>query len=262
MHIHRTMSLMSLARETLEEIASNLDSHRDLISLALVSPAWKAIIIPRHSQYRVIRIRVDMPHLWAHLAQRADLARTIKAIHLYDEHDLSSPQIYPTTLVDAIERADEPMGVGPKEKEDRKIRNMCQALRHMTELREFAWTLSSSTYPTSRSVQEEAIFLALSQCQSLAHLALWGRFAERVVGMDRHSGCGVFPVRLFVVRAFAGTALTPAVRKLWKMSNLESLTVNGGAWVNRMNAAHISAMLKRSPRLQVRILQLLLFGLS
>ena len=203
-----------------------------------------------------------MPHLWAHLAQRADLARTIKAIHLYDEHDLSSPQIYPTTLVDAIEKADEPMGWGPKEKEDRKTKDMCQALRHMTGLREFAWTLSSSTYPTSRSVQEEAIFLALSQCQSLAHLALWGRFAERVVGMDRHSGCGVFPVCLCVIGHLTGMALTRtlAVRKLWKMSNLESLTVNGGAWVNRMNAAHISAMLKRSPRLQVRLLQQLLFG--
>jgi hypothetical protein len=197
MHINGPMNLMSLARETLEDIASNLDSHRDLISLALVSSAWKAIIIPRHSQYRVIRIREDMPRLWAHLAQRADLARTVKAIHLYDEHDLLSPQIYPTTLVDAAEEPGEPVGVGSWEKkEDRKIRNMCQALRHMTGLREFAWTLSSSTYPTSRSVQEEAIFLALSQCPSLAHLALWGRFAERVVGMDRNSGCGVFPVSI------------------------------------------------------------------
>jgi hypothetical protein len=191
------MNLMSLARETLEEIACNLDSHQDLISLALVSSAWKAIIIPRHSQYRVIRIREDMPRLWAHLAQRADLARTVKVIHLHDEHDLLSPQIYPTTLVEATEEpgASEPIGVGSWEKkEDRRIRNMCRALTHMTELREFAWTLSASTYPTSRSVQEEAIFLALSRCPSLAHLSLWGRFAERIVGMDRRSGNGVFPV--------------------------------------------------------------------
>jgi len=190
--LDNTMSFMSLARETLEEIISYIDSHQDLISLALVSPALKAIIIPRHSQYRVIRIREDMPHLWAHLAQRADLARTIKVVHLYEEFDFSSPQIYPTTLVEAIPRKERD---SRGKEEDSKIRNMCQALRHMTALREFAWSLSSTALPTVRRVHEDAIFLALSQCKSLAHLALWGRFAEHAPGVDRDPSGAAYPVR-------------------------------------------------------------------
>jgi hypothetical protein len=182
------MSLMSLARETLEEIVSYLDSHRNLISLALVSAAWKAIIIPRHSQYRVIRIREDMPHLWSHLAKRADLARTIKVVHLYEEHDFSSPQIYPTTLVE------EEHGSGEKE-EEQKIKNVCQALRHMTALREFAWSLSANALPTTRPRHEDAIFRALSRCRSLAHLALWGRFAEHAPGIDFDPKGSAYAVR-------------------------------------------------------------------
>lgn len=186
------LSWMSLARETLEEIASCIDSHRDLVSLALVSSAWKDIIIPRHSEYRVIRIREDMPHLWAHLAERADLARTIRAVHLFEEYDFSSPQIYPTTLVEVV-----PEEGTREEEEAKKIRNMCQALRHMTGLKEFAWSLCSTALPTTRPIYEDAIFLALGRCKALAHLALWGRFAEHAPGVDRDPGGGVYPVCVF-----------------------------------------------------------------
>jgi len=191
----------------------------------LTSSAWKARIIPRHSQYRVIRIREDMPHLWAHLAKRSDLARTITAVHICEDLDFSSPQIYPTTFVNKV-----PVRGPPYKVEERKVRNMCQALRHMTRLKEFAWSLNYSAFPTTQAVYEDAIFLALCQCKSLLHLALWGRFAERAPGVDRDPG-GIYCA-------------------LWRLSNLETLTINGNAWVRPTNAPHIFAMLKRSPRLQ------------
>jgi hypothetical protein len=183
------MSLMTLAPETLEEIASYIESHRDLISLALVSSAWKSRIIPRHSQYRVIRIREDMPHLWAHLAKRSDLARTITTVHICEDLDFSSPQIYPTAFIKRVPETGPPHKV-----EERKIKNMCQALRHMTRLKEFAWSLNSDAFPTTYAIQEDAIFSALSQCKSLLHLALWGRFAERAPGVDRDPSGTIYPV--------------------------------------------------------------------
>jgi len=191
------MSLTTLAPETLEEIASHIECHRDLISLALVSSAWKARIIPRHSQYRVIRICEDMPHLWAHLAKRSDLARTLTAVHICEGFDFSSPQIYPTAFLNKV-----PETGTPHEIEERKFKNMCQALRNMTRLKEFAWSLNYSSFPTTSVVQENAIFSALTQCKSLAHLALWGRFAERAPGADRDPSGTVYAVSSFSFLVF------------------------------------------------------------
>ena len=181
------MSLMSLAPETLEEIASHVESHRDLISLAMVSSAWKARIIPRHSQYRVIRIWEDMPHLWEHLSTRADLARTIRAVHIFGNR--LSRQIYPTTLIEITP------DLGPRHKrEECKVKNMCQALQNMTSLKEFAWSLPYTAFPTVNPAHECAIFWALSHCKSLSHIALWGRFAERAPGPDIDPSGVFYPV--------------------------------------------------------------------
>ncbi|KAJ7080890.1 hypothetical protein B0H15DRAFT_996447 [Mycena belliarum] len=54
--------------------------HRDLVSLALVSRAAAAPVIPRHTEYRVVRTRHLhlLPAMWAHLARRANLTRNIR----------------------------------------------------------------------------------------------------------------------------------------------------------------------------------------
>jgi hypothetical protein len=185
------MSLMTLPSETLEKIASHIESNRDLISLAQVSSQWKGRIIPQHSQYRVIRIRKDRPHLWAHLAGRSDLARTIVAVHICEDMDSTSPEIVPTAFIDDAPEAYTPLVV-----EEQNIQYMCQAFRHMTRLREFAWSSNDAAYPTALASQENAVFLALSQCKSLSHLALWGRFGERDrgLGVDVNPGVSLSPV--------------------------------------------------------------------
>ncbi|KAF9063952.1 hypothetical protein BDP27DRAFT_1231222 [Rhodocollybia butyracea] len=76
-------TLLTLPLEILDTILSDLDTYSDLISLALVSKNIYHQVIPRHSEYRVLRIRHRFPGLWAHLAKRADLSRNLREIHFF-----------------------------------------------------------------------------------------------------------------------------------------------------------------------------------
>ena len=161
---------MSLPTELREEIAFHVDSHKDLIALALVCSAWKEIIIPDQSQYRVIRIREDMYDMWDLLARRPRLARAVKVLHLYDLYGVTPQSMYPKPVDNA--REDDKQKPGSLEK--MKVSNMCQALRHMTALREFAWNIHWGEYHPLPPSSLKAIFFALTQCKSLAHLVLLG----------------------------------------------------------------------------------------
>ena len=187
-----TMHMISLPLEILEEIASYIEFHSDLVSLALTCTVWNQLIIPAHTEYRIIRVRGKMMSMWAHLARRSDLARNIREIHLCEPDNYRSPDRYPTALLSADQ------SIAPVSKEDQRIAHMCQALMHMNRLEEFEWCWNSKFgRPTFKSVHEAQIFNALSRCKSLRRLRLSGPFGEHAMGVDRDPEGVFYPVRIF-----------------------------------------------------------------
>ncbi|KIJ49210.1 hypothetical protein M422DRAFT_101940, partial [Sphaerobolus stellatus SS14] len=64
--------------EFLEEVISNIDLPKDLLSLALVSKLFKSIIVPNHIQLRRISCHASQDGLWKILAVKPNLAANIR----------------------------------------------------------------------------------------------------------------------------------------------------------------------------------------
>lgn len=168
---------MRLPPETLDDICCFVDSHSDLISLATTSHAWEATIIPRHSEYRKIRISriLEAPSVWAHLRRRIDLARNIRSVELVEvRHVLSVPDRRPTTLL--VEEVDVPEFAD----DTYVLESFCTVLRALQNLVDFTW--ERDYLPTDHPGYEAAVFLALTNCHSLKRLRLSGNFATQSEG--------------------------------------------------------------------------------
>jgi len=192
--------LCQLPDEIIEEIVSELDQHRDLVAFALASRICAALVIPHHTQYRILRMRSTVPDVWAHLARRADLARNVREVHICDHGALDH---YPTTLLDpqldkAFSNAEESV----------RIRNICLALGHMHRLHTFIWSWKGARgdqRPTSHPAHENSVLTAVSRHPTLEQLSLNGRFAMHALSsyIDKHSsmypvGLICFPINIFV----------------------------------------------------------------
>ena len=179
--------LLRLPDEILDEIASELDLHEDLINFALASHACSNIVIPRHTQYRIIRVRNAGFQLWAHLARRADIARNIREVHMCERHNYTAPDRGPTMLIDPqLDQSQYP--------EADRVRNICEALSHMSDLRVFSWCWNTTgpqqrSKPTILPAHEDAILDIVRQKPTLKHLGLSGHFANHVQSsnIDRNS---------------------------------------------------------------------------
>jgi hypothetical protein len=119
-------SRLPLPSEILEKIAFYVDSHDDLISLALTSRKLKEVVIPSHSDYRMIAVQHDNHDLWDHLRKVPRDAQHVKVLHLYDPHDWTPPRRYPKAIDDRRRDDDESIQLS-KEKEEIKLKNMLQA---------------------------------------------------------------------------------------------------------------------------------------
>ncbi|KAG6820200.1 hypothetical protein H0H93_004050 [Arthromyces matolae] len=223
------MSLGCLPREILDEILSDIDHVPDLLSLAFTSRTNANLVIPNHSEYRILRIRRQKPELWAHLAQRTDLARNIREVHLCRRFDYTSTDHFPETLVD------------PSSYEDieNMPENMCIALKHMKKLSTFVWDFepdkpnTSATTPRSPSAfdhqHEDSVLSSLATLPRLRHLMLGGE-------------CGSH------VRDGKGTRRQ--TYPLFRMSHLESLSLLGSVWATGSNPGHVISLLGRCPNLE------------
>ncbi|KAI0064288.1 hypothetical protein BV25DRAFT_303008 [Artomyces pyxidatus] len=67
-------SISGLPYEVLDHIVDYIDSHRDVLTISLLSSKLHAIAVPHHLEYRRITISFQDVYLWKHLAQRPDLA--------------------------------------------------------------------------------------------------------------------------------------------------------------------------------------------
>ncbi|TFK66917.1 hypothetical protein BDN72DRAFT_843615 [Pluteus cervinus] len=200
-----TISFYDLPIEIIEEILPEIEHHRDLINFACTSQLSSKLVIPRHTEYRILRIGTNSAHIWTHLARRPDLACNIREIDI-ELHVARSPRKPSVSIedVDIEERTGEV-------REDEII----QALGHMRRLKSFAWEHRSLTLPGPNGRHFAPVVLdTLQKIGSVVHLRLdmddWFKFNEPI------EECG-----------------------LWRMSHLHSLVLCGAYkaedWPSRLN---------------------------
>jgi hypothetical protein len=156
----------NLPIEIVEQIISLLNSHTDLLSLALVSRAFLSLIIPKQIEYRELCIGPKTPHvIWTHLARRADLTCNIRSV-VFQTNAYGSPRFrHPVTLVEK----DDAVGISDVDLTD----VICKALQNMHRMEYFFW--NNFAMRTSISTQSDVkILTSLSHCLSLRHLELVG----------------------------------------------------------------------------------------
>ncbi|KAF7317639.1 F-box domain-containing protein [Mycena kentingensis (nom. inval.)] len=225
-HQPASAALLRLPAELVDEILADLE-HADLVALALVSKAGAALVIPRHTEYRVIRTRHLLPAMWAHLARRADLARNIREVHIAERSNRKTSDRIPRTLLLA-----EGSRGGREVLEETRVRNMCEALGHMQRLRTFTWSweVSPPTAPMVEPGMENAVLSVLGRKSTLRHLGLAGLFAIHAPGRVADPESLGYP--------------------LWAFSGLTSLSLRGDAWIKSANAVHVRKVLSQSTELE------------
>lgn len=186
--------LCQLPDEIIEEIVAELDQHKDLVAFALTSRICAALVIPHHTQYRILRMRSTVPDVWAHLARRADLARNVREVHISEPSNHWALDHYPTTLLDPHLDRD-----FSNAEESVRIRNICLALSHMHCLHTFTWSskgVRGDQRPTSNPVHENSVLMVVTRHPSLEHLSLNGRFAMHALNSSIDPNSLMYPVGL------------------------------------------------------------------
>ncbi|KAJ6500558.1 hypothetical protein C8R45DRAFT_73457 [Mycena sanguinolenta] len=213
--------LTHLPLDIIEPILGRVESRRDLVSFAAASTVCKSLVIPRHTEYRTLRVR-DRPEVWAHLAKRPDLAKNLREVIIRGTSPMkssSTPERYPVTWVDAASQPDPPEVV---------IANMCEALRNMDNLRSFTWICAwnpSGPYVHLPNYHAN-VFEVLKDSKSLVRFKMVDKMA-----LDH-----ALPIGPVAEEEYP----------LWHIANLQSLFIRQlGWWPKGMNS-----FLLRSPNLQ------------
>ncbi|THU88073.1 hypothetical protein K435DRAFT_762148 [Dendrothele bispora CBS 962.96] len=223
--------LLGLPLEILDEILSELDTHADLMAFAMCSHMCADLVLPKHAEYRVLRVRHRRSEMWAHLARRADLARNIREVYICQKDDQTATDRFPTTLVPSLAKMTQGQILQLHNGgEDRRVVNICTALGHMKRLTTFTWDCyeSCSCLNSSMTVLQEAMILhALSKLPWLERLSLSGNF--KTYG------------------TFMSKPLSPMVCEI---RNLQYLALFGDVWTTPSTAEPLKALLRLSPQLK------------
>ncbi|KAJ7118749.1 hypothetical protein C8R44DRAFT_706889 [Mycena epipterygia] len=212
--------LTDLPFDILDLIAGSISSHRDLVSLAAVSSACKELVLPRHTEYRTLRLGSAHPEVWAHLAQRPDLARNIREVTIREGapgwKTSKKPERYPVTLV----------GESTVNAATIVISNICQALRSMDSLQRFTWVEAWSPSGSYHDMAQyyHGVFQALKESKSLVQL----KIVDKVVqdGLAGPAKVDEYP--------------------LWHIADLQTLSLKLLGWWPQ----GLKSLLMRSPNLQ------------
>jgi hypothetical protein len=138
-----------------DKILGLIDSPRHLLSMALVSKDWAALIIPDHIEYRILYTHLSRGYLWDHLAIRADLAKNIRRIQFRKDGE---GELYPVTLCPV-----------PKDSHNIASSKIIEAFQNFTSLESLAWPVGP--YFCNPTLPKH-IFSSLLQFQNLEELRL------------------------------------------------------------------------------------------
>ncbi|KAJ7611612.1 hypothetical protein FB45DRAFT_940422 [Roridomyces roridus] len=187
--------LSDLGFDVVELVLGQVSLHSDLVSFAACSRACHELVVPRHSEYRILRLRELRPQVWAHLARRPDLARYIREVCWESwSPKPEGPERYPSTLLDSTKVPNDPETV---------LADICKALKSMEHLQSFTW-----------SKAEPSIYRILQGSPSLFRLCIHD--------VRRDHGLGP---------PDAEDANYP----LWHISNLKELSLSQRWWPQRLH---------------------------
>lgn len=164
----------ALPIEVLDSIICHIREHCDLISLALSSKACSSLVLPHHAEYRTLRLAAKHHGLWAHLAQRRDLAKNVNVLYLTEDPQyLSAPERYPVTLLPGAPLSPPDYvdtSTNPEDEKERAL-NIALAIHNMTSLHKFVWVQPwASGVWLDNLVYYDQVFRALSLSCSLREL--------------------------------------------------------------------------------------------
>ncbi|KAJ7229120.1 hypothetical protein GGX14DRAFT_416748 [Mycena pura] len=210
--------------DIIEVILGGIETRRDLLSFATASSACKELVIPRHTEYRNLRIINNRPEIWQHLVQRSDLACNIREVVIVEvgsETRKRKPERFPITFVEKT-----PTQVNLDDVE--VVTLILRVLGNMHDLQSFGWINPWNAQGLYRNVPnyQQDVFQTLKDCKSLAKLNI----VDPTLPFDP-------PV--------PGPAENEAY-PLWDIANLQALSLLEMRWW----PTGLDALISKSPNLQ------------
>ncbi|CAA7265494.1 unnamed protein product [Cyclocybe aegerita] len=176
------MILVKSPFETLDLIASAIESPADLRNLGATCKLLHFVVSPSHTQYREIRAPLLSP-VWRALTENCSLAQNVRVVEVQSTQVRQFPDrvdgpIVPVAFLESIVKQE------PKEKgKDRVIsaedprtannavdlaagRIFVVALKAMVNLILFRWTEKHVTRPSKHADSKEALEAGLMSCRS------------------------------------------------------------------------------------------------
>ncbi|KAL1744886.1 hypothetical protein HDZ31DRAFT_37623 [Schizophyllum fasciatum] len=129
--------------ELLDAIAGHLDAPADLRALALTCRRLRAVVVPRHAQYRAVRAPASALRVWHHLAVSRALAANVRVAEVLDERAGAGALVVPAAARGvaeaALESTDDELG-----RHEKQGRFLARALARMVNLTELVWSSNHS----------------------------------------------------------------------------------------------------------------------
>ncbi|TFK64757.1 hypothetical protein BDN72DRAFT_846281 [Pluteus cervinus] len=208
----------ALPSEVINHILSWVGSGRDLLNFACVSRVCKALVIPNHLEYRVVRVAAGVDwqqdvnpgcvDIWKHLTHRYDLTSNIRTLHFIMEYFVDDYHGFriPTQLVEKLDEAQTPRPPELEEAEDdSQFRAICAAIVKMEKLETFMWDVGREE--AAISGENDLLLELVTQKSTLRKLRLANECA---------------------VRGLLESLKNPR-HSIWRMSHLKALII-GYAW--------------------------------
>ena len=184
---------------SVSQMTFSMRLHQSSISTTILSTSlWPDLLVPISSYptYPISNNPRPQRYLLTMGAPRktSQHARDIREVHMCERHNYTPPDRMPTTLID-------PQLDLSQSLEADCVRNICEALSHMSDLRVFSWCWNTTgpqqrSKPTILPAHEDAILDIVRQKPALKHLGLSGRSAYQVQSFNIDRNSISYPVRL------------------------------------------------------------------
>ncbi|KAI0360290.1 hypothetical protein OH77DRAFT_1418164 [Trametes cingulata] len=167
-------TLVRLPMEILDAIAFWVDGRRDLAALAGTCRRLRDVVVPRHSEYRLVRCKPSAVRVWHHLVVHRGLARNVRRLEILDERASGEQEVVPagiqTTETD-LESTDDELEMHAKQE-----RLLLAALGKMTALKSVKWSCNHSL------VAFERVWPALVKCGSIEEVDVHDNLVFQAAG--------------------------------------------------------------------------------
>ncbi|KAH6896487.1 hypothetical protein BKA70DRAFT_1316601 [Coprinopsis sp. MPI-PUGE-AT-0042] len=191
--LSQTSALERLPYDIKQLILDEIESEKDLLNFALSSKNWCGLVVPNHLQYRSLRLDVDRPELWSHLAQKAGLASRIRTVVLGPNFpgpaiEGVDPTPFPPDIYPQVQNIGGGAAVNQRGSSPQDVQ---QAFANMTRLDTFQWMVRVRPWSLLSDQQLSPIhdtanawhILQVSKCTSL--ITTGGSFIARNMDLKR-----------------------------------------------------------------------------